>query len=85
MSKTGSCDMDCLVLGKFIVTFIILLFLFDLFRPGRKRGKTPADPSVAAADAREQYNWRYIRLVYLIFKVVVIVLFFATMIQYVIS
>lgn len=77
--------MESSLLGKVIVAFIMLLFVFDFFRPERKKNKPSVDPAIVAADMREQYDWRYFRFIYQVIKLVVFIWFFATMIQYVLS
>ncbi|MEX0558706.1 hypothetical protein [Raoultella terrigena] len=50
--------MDNPILQKTLIIVILILWVIDEFRT-RKR-KT-ADPAIEAADARERYQWRYLR------------------------
>ena len=59
--------MNHLIVEKTIIIILLILWGFDTFRT-RKRKRF--DPAIEAADARERYQWRYLRWGFRIIQVV---------------
>ncbi|CAM3348625.1 TPA: hypothetical protein ACGBUC_001960 [Klebsiella variicola] len=70
--------MDNPIILKTIVSFILILWVIDVFRT-RKRKRF--DPAIEAADARERHQWRYFRWAFRIIQVVAGVYIFVQLIQ----
>jgi hypothetical protein len=67
------------ILQKTIIIFILILWVINEFR-SRKRKRS--DPAIEAADARERYEWRYLRWGFLTSQVAATVYIFVHLMQF---